>query len=249
VLGHGSHREITLRRLSNLEEEVVQRLVAHSGLAEQGLVQFASVLEGKYLGPDTDVSILGLADKSRIGISVNNVDKPEAMQRFVQTLEVFHLFQCLESEGLIVFLDSGESAGDFQLGSQHKDGHTVWAPNPLASFVYENLKRFIMVTEELRQYVRNGCRSEEQIRHTQTLRISVAALVLALALGAYGAWRDSTAHHIISDRHNQLVQQIRVSSGKIAEVLEGSRSRYLLLLECVPSCTPVEDSADSPAEK
>lgn len=172
-----------MRQLSDFEKQVIRDLVGHSALKEQGLVLFALYLESCHFGPAHDASLM-YTPEGRVYISTLNEDTDQARKKFVSSITLFNLFRELRNDGLIILL--GDSKPQGCLGSQYQEGTTFEISSPINSFICEALTKYVMVTEELSQLVKNNFKSLEEKRHDETKLISYIAIGVSLVLGLTG---------------------------------------------------------------
>jgi hypothetical protein len=60
---------------------------------------------------------------------------------------------------------------------------------PSAEFLFDYIDRFFVCTEALKDYVRNGFRTDEQIRHRQNIIAAWVAIGIAIVLGIIGIFK------------------------------------------------------------
>lgn len=169
-----------MRQINSFEKRAIRDLVEHSALKEQGVVLFALWLESFHFGPNHGASLAYTQEgKSYISTPSNDVDKNR--EKFVSSITLLNLFSELRNNGLIIFL--GDSTPSGKLGTQYQEGTTFEIPAPINSFVRESLSKYIMVTEELAQLVKDNFKSSEEKRHNETKNISYIAIGVSIVLG------------------------------------------------------------------
>lgn len=220
-----------MRKLSKLEKKVSKVLLNHSHVTEQGMVQFASVLDDNFIGKTKDISIVLMLSESKVAISIPDKDVDKLREKFLLVITIFNFFEYLSEEGLIIFVGDENTQGS--LGDQYKDGQTTFIPAPLSRFALENFNKYILVTEEFRDIVNSNFKDYSQVRHQQTTTISVLALIVSISLGLYGVFSSHSNGKVSDERYDEMNSQINDSAIKIESALTGLKLNpdYLRLLE------------------
>lgn len=220
-----------MRKLSKLEKNVAKVLLNHSHVTEQGLVQFASVVDDNFIGESKGISIALLLNESKVAISVPDKEVDKLREKFLLVISIFNFLEYLAKEGLIIFV--GEEKTQGSLGDQYKDGQTTFIPAPLSMFVLENFTKYILVTEELRDIVNSNFKDHNQVRHQQATTISVIALIVSISLGLYGVFSSHSNGKVSDERYDEMNSRIDDSTKKIESALTGLKvkSDYLRPLE------------------
>ena len=73
---------------------------------------------------------------------------------------------------------------------QFTEGTTIEIPRPLNSFTIDSFKKYILVSEDLKEFVDSGFRTPEEIRHKKSITVAVVALITSILLGLWGIFRD-----------------------------------------------------------
>lgn len=203
-----------MRNLNNLEKKV---LVSHPHTSEQGLVQMATVVDDYFLGPKNGISVLIDSKNDNVAMSIPENDMEILRSKFLIVIIVFNVLKYLTDEGLILII--GEQQKQIGLGSQYKDGQISFIPDPIAKYIEENLTKYILVTEELRNIVLANYRDAEHIRHQQTIYISVVALIMSILLGLYGVYNGYSTGKALNKGFEQLVDNGNKNTHKIKSAL------------------------------
>lgn len=211
-----------MRNLSDLEKQVLKALVNHPHCSEQGLVQMATVVDDHFMGSARGVSVLVDSGNKQVLMSIPEHDNEALRSKFLIVITVFNVLKYLNEEGLIVVL--GDKLQGISLGSQYSDGQTSFIPSPIADYIEENLTKYVLVTEELRNIVSSEYRDAEHIRHRQTIIISVLAIIISLILGVYGAYSSCTTSKELNRHVENLVVSEKENTSNIVSAVDSLQS-------------------------
>ena len=95
----------------------------------------------------------------------------------------------IESEGLVSYVGS-KNTKKISLGNKHSNGTTLTLVQSLSDFINIKLGNFILPSEVLKELVNNNFKSEEQIRHKQTMWVAGVALTTSICFGLWGILKD-----------------------------------------------------------
>lgn len=206
-----------MRKLNDLEKKVLKVLVSHHHCSEQGLVQMATLVDDHFLGPKHGISVMINSDNDQVAMSIPENDIEMLRSKFISVITVFNILKYLTDEGLIVIV--GEPQKRIALGTQYKEGQTSFIPDPISKFIAENLTKYVLVTEELKNIVLSNYRDAEHIRHQQTVYISVAALIVSILLGLYSVYNGLSTDKALDKRFEQLIDNANKNTNKIESVI------------------------------
>ncbi|NBB85027.1 MAG: hypothetical protein GVY12_02230 [Bacteroidetes bacterium] len=178
-----------MRKFSNVEKCLIRELITHEALTNEGLIQVAVFIEDLLIEPDKNLSLLLRPSESSVYVSFPEEEREAARGKFIEVLTLLNLLRELQYEGKIVLL--GESTkSDTEAGQQFDEGTTMEIPQPLANFVIDSWKKYILVSEDLKSFVDKDFRSPEEIRHKKSITVAIVALVTSIVLGLWGILRD-----------------------------------------------------------
>ena len=206
-----------MRKLNDFEKEISKALVNHHHGADQGMVQMATVVDDYFMGPKHGISLLVLLEKKQVAMSIPEKEVEKLREKFLLVITVFNLLQYLTNEGLILIV--GEEKVRVKLGEQYKNGQTSFIPEPIASFITENLTKYILVSEEFKNIVGSNFKNPEQVRHQQTIIISAIALIISISLGVYGVFNSYRNGKVSDERYEQIISNINNITNKIETAL------------------------------
>jgi len=205
-----------MRTLNDLEKKVLKVLVSNHHYSDQGLVQMATVVD-HFLGPKHGISVMVNLDDNQVAMSIPENDIEMLRSKFLTVITVFNILKYLTDEGLIVIV--GEPQNRIALGNQYKEGQTSFIPDPISKYIADNLTKYVLVTEELKNIVLSNYRDAEHIRHQQTVYISVAALIVSILLGLYGVYNGLSTDKALDKRFEQLIDNGNKNTNKIESVI------------------------------
>jgi len=153
-----------MRKFSNVEKRIIRELITHEALATESLIQVGVFIEDLLIEPDNNLSLLLRPSESAVYVSFPEEELETARDKFIQVVTVLNLLRELQLEGKIVLL--GESTkSDKESGNQFAEGTTMEIPQPLANFATDSLEKYILVSEDLKEFVDADFRTPEEIRH------------------------------------------------------------------------------------
>lgn len=234
-----------MRNLNDLEKQVLKALVNHPHCSEQGLVQMTAVLNDHFIGPALGISVI-VANK-QIVMSIPEKDKEALRNKFLIVITVFNVLKYLTEEGLIVVL--GDKQQEIGLGVQYSGGITSSIPNPIADYVEENLAKYVLVTEELRNIVSSKYRDAEHIRHYQIVIISIVAVCISFFLGLYGAYSSYTTSKELNRHVESLVISEKENTSNIVSAVDSLQSVSVDYISLLNSREHILDKVSKELEK
>lgn len=217
-----------MRKLNDLEKKVLDVLVKHPHRLDQGLVQMATVVDDYFIGPKHGISVLVGSTNSEVVMSIPESNVEMLRLKFLTVITVFNILKYLTDEGLILVV--GEQQNSIGLGIQYNAGQTSFIPSPISDYIAENLTKYVLVTEELKNIVISNYRDVEQIRHQQTVYISVLAVGVSILLGLYGIYNSYSTGKALDKQFEQLVDTENTNVKKIVSAVTSQRTssaRYM----------------------
>jgi len=178
-----------MRKFSNVEKDIIRELTTHEALTTEGLIQVVVFIEDLLIEPENNLSLLLRPSESSVYVSFPEEELETARGKFIQVVTVLNLLRELQSQGKIVLL--GESTkSDKALGNQFAEGTTMEIPQPLAKFAIDSLEKYILVSEDLKEFIDSDFRTPEEIRHKKSITVAIVALVVSILIGLWGIFRD-----------------------------------------------------------
>ena len=178
-----------MRKFSNVEKRIIRKLTTHEALTTEGLIQVGVFIEDLLIEPENNLSLLLSPSESSAYVSFPEEELETARDKFIQVVTVLNLLRELQSEGKIVLL--GESTESYKgAGNQFDEGITMKIPQPLANFATGSWEKYILVSEDLKEFVDADFRTPEEIRHKKSITVAIVALVVSILLGLWGVFHD-----------------------------------------------------------
>jgi hypothetical protein len=177
-----------MRKFNQLEKQIIKRLVSHPILAEEGMIRTSVFLEDNYIGQKHDLSMLIKSDEKLVIIS-GPQPREEFKEKIVLIITMFILFRDLREEGMLSIVGDSQNISG-ALGEQYKDGQSVKLTDDIARIIMEYFNNLIFISEEVRQFVNNDFRDQEQIRYREMMFVAVGALIVSVLLGLWGILKD-----------------------------------------------------------
>lgn len=211
-----------MRNLNDLEKKVLDVLVKHPHCSEQGLVGMGTVLGDHFFGLEHGISVLVGSNNNQVMMSIPENDVEMRRLKFLTVITVFNILKYLTDEGLILVV--GEQQNSIGIGEQYQEGNTSFIPDPISGYIAENLTKYVLVTEELKAIVVSNYRGVDDMRHQQTVYISVVALIVSILLGLYGVYNGYSTDKALDKRFEQLVDNERTNANNIVHAITSQRT-------------------------
>jgi hypothetical protein len=171
-----------MRKLNSLEKEIVDKLVNSYALKEQGLYLCSKFLEDNYIGASFEMSLaVKCKDKKVLMLIPKKETDFEDFQRgkIIFIITFFNLIKDLQDSRKIYLI--GDSDKEGLLGPKFSE-KVSFAPD-LDAIICDTFFKLIAVSQDLFEYVKNGFKTDEEIRHNQTLKISRIGIWVAILIG------------------------------------------------------------------
>lgn len=171
-----------MRKLNSLEKQIVDKLVNSYALKEQGLYLCSKFLEDNYIGKDFEMSLaVKCKDKKVLMLIPKKETNFEDFRRekIVFIITFFNLIKDLQDERKIYLIGDNDKEG--LLGPEFSE-KISFAPD-LDAIICDTFFKFIAVSQDLIEYVKNDFKTDEEIRHNQTLKISKIGIWIAIFIG------------------------------------------------------------------
>jgi len=171
-----------MRKLNLLEKEIVDKLVNSAALKKQGLYLCSKFLEDNYVGEKFEMSLaVKCKDKKVLMLIPKKETNFEDIQRgkVIFIITFFNLIKDLQDARKIYLIGDNDKEG--LLGPEFSE-KISFAPD-LDSIICDTFFKLIAVSQDLIEFANNGFRTDEEIRHNQTLKISRLGIWIAILLG------------------------------------------------------------------
>jgi hypothetical protein len=171
-----------MRKLNSLEKEIADKLVNSYALKEQGLYLCSKFLEDNYVGKDFEMSLAVKCKDKKVFMLIPKKEtnfEDFRREKIVFIITFFNLIKDLQDERKIYLIGDNDKEG--LLGPKFAEKIT-FSPD-LDSIICDTFFKFIAVSQDLIEYVKNDFKTDEEIRHDQTLKISKIGIWVAILLG------------------------------------------------------------------
>jgi len=200
-----------MRKFNSLEREIIEKLVNSPALNEQGLILCSKFLEDNYIGEQFDMSLAVKCIDKKVLMLLPKKENFEKLQRekIIFVITFFNLIKDLQEERKIYLIGDNDKEG--LLGPQFSE--KISFTKDLDEIVCDTFFKLIAVSQDLVEYVKNGFKTDEEIRHNKTLRISKIGIWVAIFIGLSGIllsiYLDKTSDNTIridAKQFNTLIE-------------------------------------------
>jgi|GEM_PF-5449855 len=177
-----------MRKFNLLEKEFISKMVDHPMLINDGVLRTSVFLDSTYVGPNHKISLLFSAQKKMVIVSFPK-EGNESNQALILIMTFFLLLRDLEKEGLLCC--TGDSSFlNSALGTQYNTGKNVSLSSDLIPIANKYFDNILLISEDLKDLVKNDFKSREEIKYKQTMVLAVGALIVSVLLGLWGVLKD-----------------------------------------------------------
>ncbi|MBN1187522.1 MAG: hypothetical protein JXB49_34920 [Bacteroidales bacterium] len=170
-----------MRKFNLLEKEIIEKLVNSPALNEQGLILCSKFLEDNYIGERFDMSLAVECIEKKVLMLLPKKENFEELQRakIIFVITFFNLIKDLQNERQIYLIGDNDKEG--LLGPQFSE--KISFAKDLDEIICDSFFKLIAVSQDLVEYVKNDFKTDEEIRHNETLRISKIGIGVAIIIG------------------------------------------------------------------
>lgn len=180
-----------MRAFNNREKDIIRKLVNLRHEYGGNMTEFLSMY---VYGPDSGTAIVLNPDAVSLTWSMGDFDERvdnqrEEIERFYELLA---LLVYLRDERFITIFglpDADDDDGTCVIGTRPPEGNpcrTAGLGAPCHAAAKETMLGEVYISEDLRELVRDNFVTREQMRFARQYRLTWAALVVAIAVGATG---------------------------------------------------------------
>lgn len=199
-----------MRKLNALEKEIVIKLVNYRIFQEEGMALCFKFLEDNYIGSDFNLSI-AIQGKEVMLLTPTSIPDSANFRRekIVLIITFFSLITELNELGKIKLI--GHDVRDCLFGPVY-DNKSTFTPD-INELIINPIFKFILLSQELIEYVKQDFRTEDEIHYNQTLNLSKFGLYIALSLGIVGI-----AINIIQLNSSKSSESIKLDSEQFKDI-------------------------------
>jgi hypothetical protein len=219
-----------MRKFNSLEREIIEKLVNSPALNEQGLVLCSKFLGDNYIGKDYNISLAVKCKDKKVLMLLPRKDNFEKLQRekVIFVITFFSLIKELQDERKIYLVGAIDEEG--LLGPEFSE--KISFAKDLDKIICDTFFKLITVSQDLVEYVKNDFKTDEEIRHNETLVISKVGILAAILIGLSGIilslYMENTSHNTTKLDTNQFNYLIETQDKVIQS--QTNIENYILIL-------------------
>lgn len=218
-----------MRKFNSLERDIIEKLVKSPALNEQGLILCSTFLEDNYVGEQHDMSLAVKCIEKKVLMLLPKKENFEKLRRekIIFVITFFNLIKDLQEERKIYLIGDNDKEG--LLGPQYSE--KISFSIDLDKVICDTFFKLIAVSQDLVDYVKKGFKTDEEIRHNETLQISKIGIWVAIFIGLsgillsiyLGKYSDNTARLDTTQFNSMIENKKKEIENHIIDFLDSTK--------------------------